>query len=68
MGEAFNVFVDGHDLLEVLVLAGAEDGVVDYYAVDCWVGVGVKEGVFEVVAVDFAELEGEATVVGGVRR
>lgn len=66
MREAFDVFVDGDDLLEVLVLARAEDGVVDYYAVDGGVGVGVEEGVFEVVAGGFAQFEGEATVLGEV--
>jgi hypothetical protein len=39
----------------------AEDGVVDDYAVDGVVVVGVDEGVFEEFAVDFAEVEGEAT-------
>lgn len=60
--EALDVLVDGDDLLQVLVLARAEDGVVDYYAVDGGVGVGVEECVFELVAVGFAEGEGEATV------
>jgi hypothetical protein len=40
VGEALDVLVDGHDLLQVLVLSRAEDGVVDDYAVDLGVGVG----------------------------
>jgi hypothetical protein len=48
-------------LLEVLVLPVAEDGVVDDYAVDGGVVVCVDQGVFEEFAVDFAEVEGEAT-------
>lgn len=62
MGEALDIFVDGDDLLQVLVLAVAEDRVVDDYAIDRVVVVGFDEGVFEGLAVDFAELEGEATV------
>jgi hypothetical protein len=34
MREAFDIFIDGDDLLEVLVLSVAKDGVVDDYAVD----------------------------------
>lgn len=40
VAEAFDVFVHIDDLLQVLVLAVVEDGVVDYYAVDVGVGVG----------------------------
>jgi hypothetical protein len=61
MRQALDIFVNGHDLLEVLVLSVAEDGVVDDYAIDGVVVVGVNEGVFEEFAVDFAEVEGEAT-------
>jgi hypothetical protein len=63
MRQALDVFVDGHDLLEVLVLPVAEDGVVDHYAVDGGIVVGVDEGVFKEFPVDFAEVEGEATTV-----
>jgi aromatic ring-cleaving dioxygenase len=62
VGEALDVLVDGHNLLQVLVLARTEDGVVDYYAVDLWVGIGVEDGVFEFFAIDFSELEIEATM------
>lgn len=61
MREAFDVFLDGDDLLEVLVLAVGKDGVVDYYAVDFGVVVRVNESVLEEFAVDFSELESEAT-------
>jgi hypothetical protein len=49
--EAFNVFLEGHELLDVLVLAGREDGVIYYYAVDTGVSVGGEDGVFEDFAV-----------------
>lgn len=62
VGEALDIFVYGDDLLEVLILAGSEDGVVDYYAVDFVIGVCVDYGVFEELAVDFSELECESTV------
>jgi hypothetical protein len=42
-------------------LSVAEDGVVYDYAVDVGVVVRVDEGVFEGLAVDFAEIESEAT-------
>jgi len=59
--EAFDVFGNVDDLLEVLVLPVVEDGVVHYDAVDGGVSVGGYEGVFEVVAGGFAEGEVEAT-------
>lgn len=62
MREAFNIFVDRDDLLKILVLAIVEDGVVYYYAVDLGVVVRIYEGVFEEFAVDFSELECEATM------
>jgi hypothetical protein len=61
MRQALDILVDGHDLLEVLVLSVAEDGVVYDYAVDGRVVVRVDEGVFEGLAVDFAQVECEAT-------
>ncbi len=57
VGESFDVFVEGDELLDVLVLAGGEDGVVDDYAVDGVVGVGRYYGVFEVFFGDFTEVE-----------
>jgi hypothetical protein len=44
-------------------LSVAEDGVVDDYAVDGGVIVGFDEAVFEEFAVDFAEVEFEATII-----
>jgi hypothetical protein len=60
--EALDIFVDGHNLLQVLILTVPEDGIVDDYAVHGRVVVRVDEGVLEKFAVDFAELKGEATV------
>lgn len=54
VAQALDVFGYVDDLLQVLVLAGAEDGVVDDYAVDVVVGVGVQDGLFDVVAGDLA--------------
>lgn len=62
MRKTFDILAKGDDLLEVLVLTGTEDGVVDYYAVDFGVVVRVDEGVFEKLAIDFAELKREPTV------
>lgn len=52
VAQALDVFGYVDDLLQVLVLAGAEDRVVDDYAVDVVVGVGVQDGLFDVVAGD----------------
>ena len=67
VGEALDVFVQCDQLLDVLVLAGGarEYGVVDYDAVDGWVGVGAEDGVFDVFLGDEAEVE-EETAGGGV--
>lgn len=62
MRKTFDILAKGDDLLEVLVLTGTEDGVVDYYAVDFGVVVRVDEGVFKKLAIDFAELKCEPTV------
>ena len=48
-------------MLDVAVLGGAENGVVDENAVDGGVGVGGEDGVFEGVLWDCLEVEGEAT-------
>lgn len=50
VAQALNVFGYIDYLLQVLVLASAEDGVVDDYAVDVVVGVCVQDGLFDVVA------------------
>jgi hypothetical protein len=34
MRQPFNILIDGDNLLQVLVLTVAKDGIVDYYAVD----------------------------------
>lgn len=62
VAEAFDVFVHVDDLLQVLVLAVIEDGVVDDDAVDFGVGVGGEDGFFDVVARDFAEGVAEAAI------
>lgn len=50
VAQALDVFGYIDYLLQVLILAGAEDGVVDDYAVDVVVGVCVQDGLFDVVA------------------
>jgi len=65
VAEAFDVFVHIDDLLQVLVLAVVEDGVVDDDAVDFAVGIGGEDGFFDVVARDFAEGVAEAAVGWG---
>jgi hypothetical protein len=67
MRKPFDIFGQRYDLLQILVLPRAEDGVVDYYAVDFGVVVRVDEGVFEELAIDFAELECEATMIVSTR-
>lgn len=59
VSEAFDVFVQCDELLDVAVLGGAEDGVVDEDAVDVGVGVGGEDGVFEGVFGDGLEVKGE---------
>jgi hypothetical protein len=49
--EAFDILLEGHELLDVLVLTGREDGVIYYYAIDRGVSVGGEDGIFEVFAV-----------------
>jgi hypothetical protein len=63
MGETLDIFVNGDNLLEVLVLSTAEDGVVDDYAVDGGVVVRFDEAVFEEFAIDFAEVECKPTIM-----
>jgi hypothetical protein len=52
--KTFDILIDGNDLLKVLVLSVAEDGVVDDDAVDFVVVVCVDKGVFEEFAVKLA--------------
>jgi hypothetical protein len=46
VGQTFHIFGDIHNLLKVLVLSVAEDGVVYYDAIDFGVIVRVNDGVF----------------------
>lgn len=64
MRQAFDVFGEGDDVLEVGVLAVVVDWVVDYYAVYGGVGVGRDYCFFDVVFVDGGEGVFEATVLG----
>jgi len=66
MRQSLDVLVDGNDLLQVLVLAAAEDGVVDNDGVYGRVVVGFDEAVLEPVAVDLAQFKGEATGASSV--
>ena len=66
VGEAFDVFGDGDDLLQVLVLAGGEDWIVDYDAVGGGGGVGGEDGVFDVIVVRDGD-EGVEEAAGGRR-
>lgn len=61
MRKTFDIFVDGDNLLQVLVLAIAKDGVVDDDAVDFVIVVCVDKGVFEEFPINLAKLECEAT-------
>jgi hypothetical protein len=62
VAEPLDVFADVDDLLQVLVLAVVEDGVVDDYAVDGGVGVGGQNGAFDVFFGDVAARVLEATI------
>lgn len=53
MRESLYILVDGNNLLQVLILAVAEDGVVDDDAVYGGVVVCVDQSIFEELAVDF---------------
>lgn len=61
MGQTFNVFVNRDNLLKILVLPIAKDGIVDNYAIYRRVVVRIDEGIFEKLAIDFTEVELEAT-------
>lgn len=50
VAQAFHVFGHVHNLLQVLVLTGVEDGVVDNDAVDSIVGVRIENRLLDVVA------------------
>ena len=63
MGEAFDIFGDVYDLLQVLILSVAEDGIVHDDAVDFGIVVRIDDGVLEEFAIDFSELECEATIL-----
>jgi len=59
--EAFDIFAKGDKLLDILILARGEDGVVDYDSVYFVVRVGLNDAVFEVLFFDFAEVELKTT-------
>lgn len=63
VGKALDVLGERDKLLDVLVLPRVEDRVVDYYAVDGGIRVGGEDGIFELFAIDGAELELEAAFV-----
>lgn len=60
VSQALDVLAHIDDVLQVLVLAGAEDGVVDHDAVDAVVAIGLDDGILELLAVDLAKLVLEA--------
>lgn len=60
MRKTFNIFVHSDDLLEVLVLAIAKDGVVDDDTVDGIILIGGENLVFEIVSVGLAKLKLES--------
>lgn len=62
VAETLNILANIDDLLQVLVLPVVEDRVVDDNAVDVRVSVGAQNGLFDVVAGDFAEGVLEAAV------
>jgi hypothetical protein len=61
MRQSFNILVDRDNLLQILVLAVAEDGVVDNYTVHGRVIVRFDEAVLKKFAIDFAQVKCEAT-------
>jgi hypothetical protein len=61
VGEAFDIFVYGDYLLEVGILAGTEDRVIDYYTVDCGICICRDQGFFNSISVDGAKGERKAT-------
>lgn len=63
VAQTLDILADVHDLLQVLVLAVVEDGVVYDDAVDFGVFVGAEDGFFDVVAADFTEGVLESTVL-----
>ena len=54
MRQALNILISGDNLLQILVLSVAKDGVVDHDTIDLVVVVGIDQSVFELLAVDFA--------------
>ena len=56
MVQALDVLVDVQDLLDVLVLPVAVDGVVYDNAVDGVIFVGCDQLIFQLVAIDFSEV------------
>jgi uncharacterized protein involved in tellurium resistance len=61
--EALDILADIGNLLQVLILAVIEDGIVDYNTVDGIVMIGGQDVLFELFTVNFGELELEAAVL-----
>ena len=57
MTEPLDILADIRDLLQILILAIVEDGIVHYDAIDGVVVVGGQDILFEIFAVDFSQLE-----------
>lgn len=61
MTEPLDILADVRDLLQILILTIIEDGVIQYDAINGVVLIGSEDMLFEIFAVDFAQLEFEAT-------
>lgn len=61
MTEPLDILADVRDLLQILILTIIEDGVIHYDAINGVVLIGSEDMLFEIFAVDFAQLEFEAT-------
>jgi hypothetical protein len=59
--EAFDIFADVDDLLEVLILSVSEDGVVDHYAIDLVIVVGFEDSLFKLLTIYLSEFKAEST-------
>jgi hypothetical protein len=59
--EAFDIFADVDDLLEVLILSISEDGVVNHYAIDLIIVVGIEDSLFKLLTIYLSEFKAEST-------
>lgn len=62
VAEAFDVFFDGDELLEVLILSRVEYGIVDNDAVDSFILVRRDDVGFDLFSVYLPQQEAEATI------